>query len=100
MVKIRRKVKLRELLPTRQELRASWGPIFRGTGLGFVIGLLPGSAHTLSSFTSYTIEKKLAKNPQEFGTGRIEGVAGLRARTMPPPGVMIPFMALGISHRA
>jgi putative tricarboxylic transport membrane protein len=97
LVKIIHKVKLRELLPTREELRASWGPIFRGSGLGFVIGLLPGSAHVLSSFVSYMVEKRVARNPEEFGTGRIEGVAGPEtANNAATGGAMIPFMALGI----
>jgi putative tricarboxylic transport membrane protein len=91
------KIKLRELLPTREELRASWGPIFRGTGLGFVIGLLPGSAHVLSSFVSYTLEKRVAKHPEEFGTGRIEGVAGPEtANNAASESAMIPFLGLGI----
>ena len=95
--KIIHKVKLRELLPTREELRASWGPIFRGTSLGFVIGLLPGSAHVLSSFVSYTVEKRLAKRPEEFGTGRIEGVAGPEtANNAATESAMIPFLSLGI----
>jgi len=97
LVKIIQKVKLRELFPTRKELRASWGPIFRGTGLGFVIGLLPGSAHVLSSFVSYMVEKRLAKNPEEFGTGRIEGVAGPETANNAATGAaMIPFLGLGI----
>jgi len=91
------KIKLRELLPNREELRASWGPIFRGTGLGFLIGLLPGSAHVLSSFVSYTLEKRLAKRPEEFGTGRIEGVAGPEtANNAASESAMIPFLGLGI----
>jgi len=91
------KVRLRELLPTREELRASWGPIFRGTGIGFIIGLLPGSAHVLASFLSYTTEKRLAKNPQEFGSGRIEGVAGPEtANNAASESAMIPFLGLGI----
>jgi putative tricarboxylic transport membrane protein len=91
------RVRLRELLPTREELRASWGPIFRGTGIGFLIGLLPGSAHVLSSFVSYTVEKRLAKNPEEFGTGRIEGVAGPEtANNAASESAMIPFLGLGI----
>ena len=91
------KIKLRELLPNREELRASWGPIFRGTGLGFLIGLLPGSAHVLSSFVSYTVEKRLAKRPEEFGTGRIEGVAGPEtANNAASESAMIPFLGLGI----
>ncbi len=97
LVKIIHKVKFRELLPTRQELRASWGPIFRGSGLGFVIGLLPGSAHILSSFVSYMVEKRLAKKPEEFGTGRIEGVAGPETANNAATGsALIPFLSLGI----
>ena len=97
LIRIVYKIKLRELLPNREELRASWGPIFRGTGLGFIIGLLPGSAHVLSSFVSYTLEKRLAKRPEEFGTGRIEGVAGPEtANNAASESAMIPFLGLGI----
>ena len=97
LVRIIHKVRLRELLPTRKELRISWGPIFRGSGLGFFIGLLPGAAHVLSSFVSYTVEKRLSKRPEEFGTGRIEGVAGPEtANNAATSGAMIPFLGLGI----
>ncbi len=97
LVRAVHKVKLRELLPSREELRASWGPIIRGTGIGFFIGLLPGSAHVLSSFASYTVEKRLAKRPEEFGTGRIEGVAGPEtANNAASQSAMIPFLGLGI----
>jgi len=92
-----RQVRFRELFPTREELRVSWGPICRGTGLGFIIGLFPGSAHVLSSFVSYALEKRLAKRPEEFGTGRIEGVAGPEtANNAATGGSMIPFLSLGI----
>ena len=91
------KIKMSELLPTKEELRASGGPILRGTVIGFFIGLLPGSAHVLSSFTSYTIEKRLAKHPEEFGTGRVEGVAGPEtANNAASQSAMIPFLGLGI----
>lgn len=97
LVRLIHKVKFRELLPTRAELRASWGPIFRGSGLGFVIGLLPGSAHVLASFVSYMTEKRLAKRPEEFGSGRIEGVAGPETANNAASGsAMIPFLGLGI----
>jgi putative tricarboxylic transport membrane protein len=97
LVRLVHKVKLRELLPSSEELRAAWGPIFRGTGLGFLIGLLPGSAHVLSSFVSYTLEKRLSKRPEEFGTGRIEGVAGPEtANNAASESAMIPFLGLGI----
>jgi putative tricarboxylic transport membrane protein len=91
------KVKFRELLPTRRELGDSWAPIFRGSAIGFVIGLLPGSAHILSSFVSYMAEKRLAKRPEEFGSGRIEGVAGPETANNAASGsAMIPFLSLGI----
>jgi putative tricarboxylic transport membrane protein len=91
------KPKLRELLPNREELRRSWGPIGRGSVLGFFLGLLPGAAHIISSFASYALEKKLAKHPEEFGTGRIEGVAGPEtANNAATGGAMIPFLSLGI----
>ncbi len=91
------KPRLRELLPNREELRASWGPITRGTGIGFFLGLLPGAGPLLSSFASYIIEKRLAKKPEEFGSGRIEGVAGPEtANNAATGGAMVPFLALGI----
>ena len=91
------KPRLRELLPNKHEFRASIGPILRGSGLGFFVGLLPGSAHVLSSFLSYIVEKRLSKNPEEFGTGRIEGVAGPEtANNAATGGAMVPFLALGI----
>ena len=97
LVRIIHKIKFRELWPTRAELTASWGPIFRGSGIGFVIGLLPGSAHVLSSFVSYMTEKRLAKRPEEFGSGRIEGVAGPETANNAASGsAMIPFLSLGI----
>jgi putative tricarboxylic transport membrane protein len=91
------KPRFRELFPNRQELRASMGPIFRGTGIGFGIGLLPGAAHILSTFVSYVVEKRLAKKPEEFGTGRIEGVAGPETANNATTGAsLIPALALGI----
>ncbi len=91
------KVRLRDLLPTREEMRASWGPIFRGSGIGFFLGLLPGSAHIVSSFLSYLVEKRVADKPEEFGHGRIEGVAGPEtANNAATGGAMIPFLGLGI----
>ena len=89
--------RFRELLPTREEMRASIGPVLRGSGLGFFVGLLPGSAHVLSSFLSYAVEKRLAHRPEEFGTGRIEGIAGPEtANNAATGGAMVPFLALGI----
>ena len=95
------KPKLSALLPTREDWKRSWGPILRGSGVGFVIGILPGAAHIISTFVSYAMEKRLAKNPEEFGTGRIEGVAGPEsANNAATGGAMIPFLALGIPASA
>ena len=51
-------------------------PIARGSVLGFFIGIIPGSAHIISSFLSYAVEKKISKHPEEFGKGAVAGVAG------------------------
>ena len=91
------KPKFSTLLPTREDLKRSLGPILRGSGVGFVIGILPGAAHIISTFVSYALEKRLSRHPEEFGTGRIEGVAGPEAaNNAATGGAMIPFLALGI----
>jgi putative tricarboxylic transport membrane protein len=91
------KPKLRELLPNRDEWRRSSLPIARGSVLGFVIGIIPGSAHIISSFLSYALEKRLSKNPQEFGKGAIEGVAGPEsANNAASTGAFVPMLALGL----
>src|SRR5262249_25570229 len=68
--------KLRQLLPNRREWRQSAMPIARGSVLGFLIGLTPGSAHIISSFLSYAVERRVSKHPEEFGKGAVAGVAG------------------------
>ena len=91
------KPKLSALLPTREDWKRSLGPIVRGSGVGFLIGILPGAAHVISTFVSYAMEKRLATRPEEFGSGRIEGVAGPEAaNNAATGGAMIPFLALGI----
>ena len=89
--------KLRELLPNRKEFMDAIAPTIRGSFIGFFVGLLPGAAHVLASFVSYITEKKIAKNPEEFGHGRVEGVAGPEsANNAATGGAMVPFLALGI----
>ncbi|MBM3357408.1 MAG: tripartite tricarboxylate transporter permease [Betaproteobacteria bacterium] len=89
--------KLRELIPSREELRLSVGPIARGSLLGFLIGIIPGSAHIISSFVSYGIERRISKHPERFGSGAIEGVAGPEsANNSAASGAFVPMMALGI----
>jgi putative tricarboxylic transport membrane protein len=89
--------RLRELLPSRQEWRDAHGPIWRGTGLGFLIGIIPGSAHVISTFVSYAIEKKVSKRPEEFGKGAVAGVAGPEAaNNAATSGAFVPMLALGV----
>lgn len=89
--------KLSELLPNAAEWRASALPIFRGTILGFFLGLLPGSGAILSSFASYVLEKKLSRDPSRFGKGAIEGVAGPEtANNAAAQASFAPLLSLGI----
>jgi putative tricarboxylic transport membrane protein len=89
--------KLRELWPSREEWRQAAAPIGRGTVLGFIVGIIPGSAHIISSFLSYALEKKISKNPEEFGKGAVAGVAGPEsANNAASTGAFVPMLALGI----
>ena len=89
--------KFRELLPTRQEWREAGWPIARGSVLGFIIGIIPGSAHIISSFLSYALEKRISKHPEEFGKGAVAGVAGPEsANNSASTGAFVPMLALGI----
>ena len=93
--------RLRDLLPSRQEWREAHGPIWRGTGIGFLIGIIPGSAHVISTFVSYAIERKLSKRPEEFGKGAVAGVAGPEsANNAATSGAFVPMLALGVPGRA
>jgi putative tricarboxylic transport membrane protein len=90
-------VKLRELLPTGLEWRQSAAPIARGSVVGFFTGLVPGPASVLATFISYTLERKVSKTPERFGTGAIEGVAGPEAANNgATAGAMVPLLSLGI----
>jgi putative tricarboxylic transport membrane protein len=89
--------RLRELLPSRAEWRDAAAPIGRGTVLGFLVGIIPGSAHIISSFVSYALEKKLSKRPEEFGHGAVAGVAGPEsANNAATSGAFVPMLALGV----
>ena len=89
--------KLRELLPTREEWRQAAMPIARGSVLGFLIGIIPGSAHVISSFLSYAVERRVSKHPEEFGKGAVAGVAGPEsANNAASTGAFVPMLALGI----
>ncbi len=91
------KVTFKDLRPTKDELRRSWGAMFRGTIIGSLCALIPGTGPTIASFISYATEKKISKTPELFGTGMIEGVACPEASTHSSvQGDFIPTMSLGI----
>jgi putative tricarboxylic transport membrane protein len=95
------KTRFRDLLPDAQEWRRSIMPIGRGSILGFLLGVLPGAGVVLSSFSSYVLEKRLSKHPQEFGKGAIEGVAGPEsANNASVSGCFIPLLTLGVPASA
>ena len=76
-------------------------PIMRGSVLGFFVGLLPGPCTVISTFVSYALEKKMSKNPGEFGKGAVEGVVGPEsANNSAVMGSMIPLLTLGIPFAA
>ena len=89
--------KITNLLPSKEDWKASAGPMARGTILGFFLGILPGGGAVVASFGSYALEKRLSKTPERFGKGAIEGVAGPEAaNNAAAGGAFIPLMTLGI----
>ena len=90
-------VRLRDLRPSKADLRQAAFPMLRGTLIGSLCALIPGTGPTIASFVSYATEKKISKTPERFGGGAIEGVACPEASTHSSvQGDFIPTMSLGI----
>ena len=88
---------LRSLIPNAKDLKDSAPAIGRGTIIGFLFGIIPGISHVISTFVSYAVERKLSSEPEAFGTGKIEGVAGPETANNATTGsAMIPLLVLGI----
>ncbi|MBX9905613.1 MAG: tripartite tricarboxylate transporter permease [Burkholderiales bacterium] len=91
------KTKIDHLYPTWNDLKLSAGPIMRGTAIGAFFGTLPGAGPTISAFSAYAMEKKVAKDPSIFGKGAIQGVAGPEsANNAAAQCAFIPTLTLGI----
>lgn len=89
------------LWPTREEIRQAWPAVLRGTAIGSTLGVLPGGGPTLSAFSSYTLEKKISKHPEKFGTGVVQGVAAPEsANNAASQTSFIPMLTLGIPSNA
>jgi putative tricarboxylic transport membrane protein len=85
------------LWPGWADLRRITAPVLRGTALGSALGVLPGGGHVLASFTSYSLEKRISRQPQRFGRGAIEGVAGPEsANNAAAQTSFIPLLTLGL----
>jgi putative tricarboxylic transport membrane protein len=92
---------LGRLWPARTEWRRAGPAAARGSILGFLVGVLPGGGAVISSFLSYALEKRLARQPERFGQGAIEGVAGPEsANNAAATGSFIPLLTLGIPGNA
>lgn len=95
------KVRLRDLIPSREELRRSVMPWLRGTGVGGFFGLLPGPSAMMATFSSYRLEKSVSKNRDRLGKGAIEGAAGPEAaNSAAATSSIVPILCLGIPFSA
>jgi len=89
--------RIANLLPTLRDWKISLPAIFRGTLIGFFLGILPGGGVVIASFAAYAVEKKVSKHPEKFGSGVIEGVAAPEAaNNSASQGAFIPLLTLGI----
>ena len=93
--------KVSSLFPTREDWKRMFAPILRGTGIGVLLGVLPGAGLLLSSFSAYALEKKISRRPHEFGKGAIEGVAAPEAaNNAAAQTAFIPMLTLGLPGTA
>ncbi|WIY53179.1 tripartite tricarboxylate transporter permease [Devosia sp. YIM 151766] len=95
------KITFRSMLPNRSDLSAFFGPVIRGSGIGMLMGTLPGTGPTIASFISYAMEKRVAKDKSRFGRGALEGIAGPEAsNNAAAQTAFIPTLTLGIPGTA
>ncbi|WP_423463387.1 tripartite tricarboxylate transporter permease [Promicromonospora sp. MS192] len=95
--RVRVAARVENLWPTREDRRRMVGPVLRATGLGSVLGVLPGGGHVLAAYGAYAVEKRVSKRPHEFGRGAIEGVTGPEsANNAAAQTSFVPLLALGL----
>ncbi len=86
---------------SRDDWKRSWKPWLRGTAIGFPLGVLPCGGSVIPTFLSYMVEKRLSREPERFGHGAIEGVAGPEAaNNAAAAGVLVPLLTLGLPSSA
>ncbi|OWU86675.1 hypothetical protein ATO6_07845 [Oceanicola sp. 22II-s10i] len=97
----RESVSLRAIKPTRDDMRRSWFPMIRGASMGSFFGTLPGTGPSIAAFLSYAVEKRIAKEPERFGKGAIEGImAPEAANNAADQTAFIPTLSLGVPGSA
>jgi putative tricarboxylic transport membrane protein len=91
------RVRMRDMRPSRAEIRQAFFPMLRGTMVGTLFGAMPGTGPTITTFIAYALERKISKTPERFGKGALEGVASPEAASHSKTQVdFIPTMSLGI----
>jgi putative tricarboxylic transport membrane protein len=89
------------LLPNREDFRRMTPSILRGTGIGSLLGILPGAGLSIASFMAYTFERRTSRYSDEMGKGAIEGVAAPEAaNNAAAQTAFIPTLTLGIPGSA
>jgi putative tricarboxylic transport membrane protein len=80
-----------------KDIKTSAGAICRASVLGSLLGVIPGIGTVTPTLMSYALERRVAKNPGEFGHGAIQGVAGPEtANNAYANAAMIPLFTLGV----
>ncbi|MDR3536439.1 MAG: tripartite tricarboxylate transporter permease, partial [Acetobacteraceae bacterium] len=91
------RVRLRDMRPSKAELKQSFGPMVRGTLVGTLFGAMPGTGPTITTFLAYALERRISRTPERFGRGALEGVAAPEAASHSKIQIdFIPTMSLGI----
>jgi TctA family transporter len=94
-------VKLRAMVPTRDDVRRSWFPMLRGSSVGAFVGALPGTGPAIATFLAYALERRVAREPERFGKGAIEGIMSPEAaNNAADQTAFIPTLTLGIPGSA
>lgn len=91
------KVTLRSMIPSKQEMNHGYPAMFRGSVIGSALGALPGVGPSIAAFMAYAVEKKVAKRPEEFGNGAVQGISAPEsANNAAAQTAFVPSLSLGI----
>ncbi len=95
-IKVNTKLRIKDSLPSKDELKRLFPPAIRSGILGTFVGILPGAGATTGAFLGYAVQKGM-KNKEPLGTGAVEGIAACEsANNAAAAGAFAPLLALGI----